>query len=99
MQRTVVTPSQYLVLALLVVAVLGAVVQLAARRRQRILAVATSASVLALSAGWLRVDHRIEGTILATLSRGHGVTVADMVVVPAVAVAAALLWTVVRDGR
>lgn len=82
-------PTALVVLSLLLVGtVTGAA--LAVRRSPRVQLV-TAAGLLCLAALWLAVNGRYEGAILWVPVRGHGLTVADLLSVPAFAVAAALL--------
>ena len=91
------TFTMKLCLALLVLAAFAGVVLLTTRKRLQVARIAVGAAVTVISAVWLRIDKPIEGTVLKSLSKRHGVTVADLVVFPCLAVAAGLLWAAFRD--
>ena len=84
-------------LLLLLVAVTVGVGLLATERRYQPARVTAAIAIIVVSATWLRISKPIEGTVLKTLLRTHGVTVADLVVFPCLAVAAGLLWVARRD--
>ncbi|MCU1677218.1 MAG: hypothetical protein JWM93_1976 [Frankiales bacterium] len=84
-------------LAVLVLAVFAGVGLLASTRRAQAARAATAAAIVVASATWLRISRPIEGTVIKTIAENHGVTVADLIVIPCLAVAAGLLWVVRRD--
>lgn len=57
------------------------------------------ASALAASAAvaWLILDKRVEGAVLLRVARGHGLTVADLVALPALGLVALLTVLAYRD--
>jgi hypothetical protein len=68
-------------------------------RRGRRGLVPVAAVLVVLSAIWGRVNKPIEGTVLETVSQRHGLTLADMIVLPCLAIAAGLLWVARREHR
>jgi hypothetical protein len=53
-------------------------------------------ALVALALAWLRVDQHVEGAILVTVDYGHGLTEADLLALPALALAA---WRLRAGGR
>lgn len=96
---TFATREMKVVLVLLVVTVCSGVALLALRRTRVVACGLNAGLLLAVSFAWLRVSQPIEGLTLKRLSFNHGVTVADLVVIPCMAVAAGLLWVAWRDRR
>ena len=84
-------------LALLVLAAFAGVVLLTTRKRHQAARIVVGVALTVISAVWLRIDKPIEGAVLKSLSKRHGLTVADLVVFPCLAVAAGLLWAAYRD--
>jgi hypothetical protein len=54
------------------------------------------AALILLSGVWLLVNKPLEGPVLVVLSRGHGITLSDLLAPAGMAFAAALLY---RRGR
>ncbi|MDQ1724639.1 MAG: hypothetical protein QOG52_1667 [Frankiaceae bacterium] len=85
-------------LLLLVLAVCAGVALLATARRHQTARVVVAMAIIAGSGSWLRISKPIEGIVLKSFSKTHGVTVADLIVIPCLAVAAGLLWVARRDS-
>ena len=48
---------------------------------------------------WVRINGPVEGRTLLVLSQNHGITVADMLSVVALAMAAVIAWPTSRSSR
>jgi hypothetical protein len=57
------------------------------------------AVVIVLSAVWLLVNKPLEGPVLVVVSRGHGITVSDLLAPAGMAFAAAVLYRHSRSRR
>lgn len=89
---TTVAPADPAALAVLALLLAGTVAGAAlAMRRSARLQLVVAAGLVCLGALWLVVNGRYEGAVLWVPVRGHGLTVADLLSVPAFAVAAVLL--------
>ncbi len=86
-------------LLLLLLSSFAAVIVLVAQRRQLRHLVWMAAELVVVSGIWLRVSRPVEGTVLEVLAQNHGITVADMIALPCLALAAGLLWVARRERR
>jgi hypothetical protein len=86
-------------LLILLLSSFAGVAVLAARRRQPRARMCMAVELIVISGIWLRVSRPVEGTVLKTLSQNHGITVADMIALPCLALAAGLLWVARREHR
>ena len=90
--------EQALASAVVLSAVFG-VVPLARSRRPGRLAVAWAVATIVFAVVWARHKAPYEGPSILDLGGGSGITVVDLVVPPALAIAAAVLWRRWSGGR